>query len=64
MSVGDQYEPGPPFGFTPLGLTLTDYFAASVLNGLVREHPEYDAQELANEAYEIAYAMLRARNYE
>ena len=41
------------------GLTLRDYFAASVTQTMVLRHPNYS--EAAKHAYAIADAMLKAR---
>lgn len=46
------------------GMTLRDYFAAKVMSG-VQSNPElsdWGAEKYANYAYEVADAMLKARN--
>ena len=43
------------------GMTLRDYFAAKALSGLVVNGDNFDLQKLTAYSYEIADAMLRAR---
>lgn len=64
---------GQAFPFTPhieskntdeLGMTLRDYFASMVMSG-VQSGPnlnKWDPTEYADYAYEVADAMLKARN--
>ena len=46
------------------GMTLRDYFAAKVLQGICASGPthEWTNSRLAAEAYDLADAMLKARN--
>jgi hypothetical protein len=50
------------------GMTLRDYFAAQVVNGILsaehdnREYGVQGYQEMAEQAYAIADAMLKERN--
>lgn len=46
------------------GVTLRDYFAAKAMQAILTkpESVELTANELANAAYEMAYAMLKARS--
>lgn len=43
------------------GMSLRDYFAAKALSGLLVENLEPDINRLAEAAYDLADAMLRAR---
>jgi hypothetical protein len=43
-----------------LGMTLRDYFAAKVIDGLLDHCPTYTVA--AEEAYKLADAMLKARS--
>jgi len=50
--------------FDDRGMSLRDYFAAKVMSG-VQSNPElsdWGAERYANYAYEVADAMLKARN--
>lgn len=74
MSEIQSYPPAFPFEVTGhpynTGMTLRDYFAASALQGrLITAYKadgekEVDDMNLANEAYRIADAMLKARGHE
>jgi hypothetical protein len=46
------------------GMTLRDYFAANVIQGICASGPsvEWTSQRLAEEAYSLADAMLEARS--
>jgi hypothetical protein len=56
---GERYERVTyPVG----GMTLRDYFAASVLAGLVQSDADVDALWAAGEAYKLADALLKTRN--
>lgn len=44
------------------GMTLRDYFAAKAMQGVLVEAGCYSAYGAAKEAYEMADAMLKARN--
>ena len=50
------------------GMTLRDYFAAKAMQGLITsrhtdyENGWYNEERLANSAYNMADAMLKARN--
>lgn len=43
------------------GMTLRDYFAATVLQSLLDQHRDCDDIEIAKLAYDLADAMLRQR---
>jgi hypothetical protein len=51
---------GPETGFQ--GMTLRDYFAASLLAGMVAGDRSYNLEGVAREAYELADAMLKERD--
>ena len=57
----------PHFGHTGWsnsgGMTLRDYFAAKVMQGICASGPplEWSSDRLAAEAYDLADAMLKAR---
>jgi hypothetical protein len=60
---GTQYANGiQPSGFSE-GMTLRDYFAAKVMQGICASGPthEWSNSRLAAEAYDLADAMLKAR---
>jgi hypothetical protein len=42
-------------------MTLRDYFAASLLAGMVAGDRSYNLEGVAREAYELADAMLKER---
>ena len=46
------------------GMTLRDYFAAKVIQGICASGPSIDFSDdrLASDAYQIADAMLKVRN--
>ena len=51
-------------GLNQSGMDLRDYFAAKVMHALLsnwHDEPEWDANEQADIAYDIADAMLKAR---
>ena len=63
---------GPAFpnvnemGYGDLGMSLRDYFAAKAMNGLIQyqfanDRYHGDLKQCAFDAYEIADAMLKAR---
>lgn len=66
-----KYTGGPAFpnsvkvtneGFAELrGMTLRDYFAAKAMQGLL-QHTAESIHQLAGESYDIADAMLQAKN--
>lgn len=62
MSVNDG---GPAFPATypcgPSGMTLRDYFAAKAMQGMLAASEPYSTEELARYGYEVADAMLAAR---
>lgn len=43
------------------GMTLRDYFAAKAMQGLIEEYGWND-ESLAKQSYDVADAMLKARN--
>ncbi len=51
--------PAFPYGTTYVGMTLRDYFAAKAMQGILFEG--LDENQTARHAYEIADAMLKAR---
>ena len=51
-------------GITCMGMTLRDYFAAKAMVGLLNcyHNPkEFTEQKLAEQSYEVADAMIKAR---
>lgn len=54
-----------PSWYPSAGMTLRDYFAAKALQGLLAgqfsDHGHHNLRELPEEAYEIADAMIAAR---
>jgi hypothetical protein len=52
-----RYERGDMYS---LGMTLRDYFAAKVMQGLLANN-NIDAQQIAEAAFIVADAMLKAR---
>ena len=45
------------------GMTLKDYFAAKAMQGMMSDHTRDNiAREIADYAYEIADAMMKARD--
>jgi hypothetical protein len=57
--------PQYPSNFDPLthGMTLRDYMAAKAMQGICASEPsmEWSSDRLAAEAYDLADAMLKAR---
>ena len=54
-------------GITCMGMTLRDYFAAKAMVGLLNcyHNPkEFTEQKLAEQSYEVADAMIKARGQE
>ena len=51
-------------GLDVTGMTLRDYFAAKVIQGICSSGPasEWTNERLAAEAYDLADAMLKARD--
>ena len=58
-----EIVPSAGLGFA--GMTLRDYFAAKAMQGMAGSHAYcergWDQADLAGQAYEIADAMLKAR---
>ncbi len=52
---------GPEFHHGYSGMTLRDYFAAKAMQGLL-QHTAESIHQLAGESYDIADAMLQAKN--
>lgn len=56
---------GPAFPYDrtqqPSGMTLRDYFAAKAMHGLLESTRVSDAKLIARDAYQMADAMLKAR---
>lgn len=55
----------PKTGMYENGMTLRDYFAAKAMQGLFAHTPWeriYKPEDMAKESYEIADAMMRARD--
>ncbi len=47
-----------------LGMTLRDYFAAKAIQGMMADHTRDNyPEELAEHAYKIADAMMKAREF-
>ena len=50
-------------GWAHVGMTLRDYFAAKVMQTMCEEVSRYDQfKSVANDAYKMADAMLKARS--
>ena len=71
MSDRDEQQAFPDGLLNQDGMTLQDYFAAKAMQGLISSHwceearvlaPKLGAQELAEDAYVIADAMMKARD--
>lgn len=56
--------PSEAYGNAPphTGMTLRDYFAAKVLQGLLASGLDQPKFEFARKSYEMADAMMEARN--
>jgi hypothetical protein len=66
--MADKYLPAFPVtsdnyaNLESVGMTLRDYFAAKVLQGILSDSYDYsDRDRIATKAYEFADAMLEAR---
>lgn len=66
--MSERHNGGPAFPITnhkwlsSEGMTLRDYFAAKAMQGMLAEpNADYYHADLAKGAYEIADAMLKAR---
>lgn len=61
----DTGGPSFPYGTAYAGMTLRDYFAAKAVQAMLLNQPPHDTDEpysaYASDAYEIADAMLKAR---
>ena len=53
--------PAFPYGTAYAGMTLRDYFAIKVLQGLLASGLDQPKFEFARKSYEMADAMLKAR---
>ena len=55
--------PAFPYGTAYAGMTLRDYFAAKAMQGICASGPtsDWSNTRIAVEAYEMADAMLKAR---
>jgi hypothetical protein len=62
VNTGGSAFPTHPNG--TFGMTLRDYFAAKALQGICASGPahEWSNSRLAAEAYDLADAMLKARD--
>lgn len=58
----DHFNDGSPRGVY-LGMTMRDYFAAKAMQGICAHHDTWGLQveEIVDQAYAIADAMLKAR---
>jgi hypothetical protein len=54
-----RYERGDMYS---LGMTLRDYFAAKVMQGLIAADRNYTKEKFATIAYTVADAMMKARD--
>lgn len=63
---GGQYLQSPRPEMTDFGMSLRDYFAAKALQGICASNPseEWTDERIADEAYRLADAMLKARTNE
>jgi hypothetical protein len=53
--------PTPAHNLANDGMTLRDYFAAKAMQGICASGPTIDNGRIALEAYQLADAMLKAR---
>lgn len=54
-----------PTSYSCEGITITDYFAAAALTGLLAKGPiDYDEGEVVNQAFSIARSMVWASEEE
>jgi hypothetical protein len=64
--MSDKNTGGPafPYGTAYAGMTLRDYFAAKAMQGICASGPtaDWSNTRIAVEAYEMADAMLKARD--
>jgi hypothetical protein len=58
--TGGPAFPTPAHNLQNDGMTLRDYFAAKAMQGLIANN-NIDAQQIAQAAYIVADAMLKAR---
>ena len=58
--TGGPAFPTPTHNLQNDGMTLRDYFAAKAMQGLIANN-NIDAQQIAQAAYIVADAMLKAR---
>jgi hypothetical protein len=63
--VSDTYHPNGQVEYGSVGMTLRDYFATAVMQGIV-SGSTHGTGEMARRAYEVADAMLaeREKNHE
>lgn len=55
QSIGPDFAPGYA------GMTLRDYFAAKAMQGMLAAMENYTTDDLCMYAYQVADAMLKAR---
>jgi hypothetical protein len=62
----DELDPHERLYAQHFGMTLRDYFAAAAMKGFCAnsEYNQYSPQVVANESYNMADAMLAARDKE
>ncbi len=65
MKAFPATHPSEKYQFVDSGMDLRDYFAAKIMVSLMREYHDdldWNAHENAHMAYEIADAMMKARD--
>lgn len=60
---GSTYH-DPPYEIDFKDMSLRDWFAGMALTGLLSDTPEYQADVLVEQAFELADAMLKEREKE
>lgn len=61
MNTGGPAFPVVDLDITKEGMTLRDYFAAKAMQGLMASSVEATPAEFASRSYQVADAMLAAR---
>lgn len=56
------YADGKGFFELENEITLRDYFAAKIINGMIANGDCYNINQMAKYAYEMADAMMEAKN--
>jgi hypothetical protein len=63
-TMTDKQTGGPafPYGTAYAGMTLRDYFAAKAMQGMMHDVSQPVGEVIAEWAYQVADAMLKARD--